>query len=183
MVAKLLISPEYQKLNRQLHVKFPTYGMSGYRWANKVLRLAREYNCKEILDYGCGKGSLRIALHTMKVEGIPGIIEYDPAISSIADPKLDPVDFVVCLDVLEHVEPDCILNVLDHLAFLTRKVLFATVATRPAKKNLLDGRNAHLIVEDWEWWEPLFSKRFKVIHIASNISQEGEFCITAIPIR
>jgi hypothetical protein len=67
---------------------------------------------------------------------------------------------VACIDVLEHIEPDLLDNVLDHLASLTELVLLATVHTGPASKVLSDGRNAHLIQQPMEWWLPKFMSRW-----------------------
>jgi hypothetical protein len=64
----------------------------------------------------------------------------------------EPHDLVVCSDVLEHIEPDCLGDVLRHLYDLTKKALFVDVACRPAKKVLADGRNAHLIQRDPSAW-------------------------------
>lgn len=84
---------------------------------------------------------------------------YDPGVPEYAElPK--PSEMVVCIDVLEHIEPDCIDDVLDHLAELTERILFATVCMRPAAKKLRDGRNAHLIQKPPEWWLPRFMERF-----------------------
>ena len=66
------------------------------------------------------------------------------------------------LDVLEHIEPECLDAVLDHMARLTQKAILLTVTTIPAAKNLADGRNAHLIVEPPEWWIPKLLQRWEM---------------------
>ena len=84
---------------------------------------------------------------------------YDPGVPEYADlPK--PSQMVVCIDVLEHIEPELLDNVLDHLEELTEEVLFATIHTEPAGKVLPDGRNAHLIQKPPEWWLPKIMERF-----------------------
>jgi hypothetical protein len=71
----------------------------------------------------------------------------------------DPADIVACTDVLEHIEPECLEDVLADLRRVTKKMGFFTIATRPAKKFLSDGRNAHLIQQDARWWlEKLWAK-------------------------
>lgn len=67
---------------------------------------------------------------------------------------------VACIDVLEHIEPDCLEAVLDDLRRLTEGVLFASVHTGPAFKTLSDGRNAHLTQQSAGWWLPKFCERF-----------------------
>jgi len=161
-----MISEEYRELNRKLHETNPDYGTSGEKYAKLVQELlqAPPFGGQEctILDYGCGKSTLRAAL--TRLEGVIHTNEknwqdFDPCIpSKDAPPK--PADLVVCTDVLEHIEPEFLDAVLDDLQRLTRISLFALIATRPAGKNLPDGRNAHLTVEGPNWWVPKLMERF-----------------------
>lgn len=151
-----LISEEYRKLNAQLHEQNPDFGINGREYVSHIADLAEKIGTKDILDYGCGKGTL--AMH------FPFTVnQYDPAIPRHADLP-EPADIVVCTDVLEHIEPDLIGNVLDHLKSLTKKVLFTTVAIGKAKKILPDGRNAHLIIEKPQWWFSVISERLDIIN-------------------
>jgi hypothetical protein len=148
-----LITPEYTALNAALHAS-ADFGSGGEKWAPFVNELIGEYACDDVLDYGCGKGKLRNALRI-------GIKEYDPAIPG-KDDEPEAADLVVCTDVLEHIEPECLNGVLDHLRRLTKKVALLNIATSPAFKTLSDGRNAHLIVETAEWWKERLSLYFNV---------------------
>jgi len=147
------ISPQYLALNRELH-RTGGYGVSGSHWAPMVSQLAQMLGTRDILDYGCGQRSLESTL------GFP-IHNYDPCIEGLDAPP-QPADVVACTDVLEHVEPECIDDVLDDLKRVTRKAGFFVIANRPAKKTLADGRNAHLIQEGREWWVPRLSQRFGI---------------------
>lgn len=148
-----LISDSYRRLNIELH-SHGKYGLHGGKWADKVGDIAKRIGAATILDYGCGQGSLRATLD------MP-VAEYDPAIAG-KDKRPQPADLVVCTDVLEHIEPDYLDNVVDDLHDLSIKGLFAVISTRPAKKLLADGRNAHLIVEPPSFWHATFSDRFTV---------------------
>ena len=64
--------------------------------------------------------------------------------------------------MLEHIEPELIDNVLDDLKRLTIGLGIFSVHTGPALKILADGRNAHLIQEQPEWWREKFLARFDV---------------------
>ena len=139
-----LITEDYREQNRQLHATRPDYGNIGQRFASLVINLGEKHKTTDILDYGCGKRSLERALGFT-------IRNYDPAINGL-DTAPEPADIVVCTDVLEHIELDCLDSVLADLARVTKKVCLANIATRPAKKNLPDGRNAHLIVRPARWW-------------------------------
>lgn len=148
----MLITPDYKALQEKFHVDRPDYGISGQKHVDTVLGLARQLNTKDILDYGCGKASLQ--------KGIPFPIQnYDPCMPEYAT-RPTAADIVVCTDVLEHIEHDCLSTVLADLHSLTRQLLFVNVACRPAAKFLPDGRNAHLIQETPNWWLTWLLPRF-----------------------
>lgn len=164
-----LITEDYLALNKELHERRPEYGISGVRWAARVAEIAKWVNAITILDYGCGKGTLGLALSHLLVRG------YDPAIEGLSD-EPEPADLVVCGDVLEHIEPDCLEAVLDDLKRCTVKAIFLTVVTGPAKKTLSDGRNAHLIQEPAEWWLPKIMARWELQAFHATV---GEFAVFA----
>jgi 2-polyprenyl-3-methyl-5-hydroxy-6-metoxy-1,4-benzoquinol methylase len=164
-----LITPEYVELNRKLH-EGGEYGRSGSWRVPDVIQLAVQSDAKTILDYGCGQGYLKKNL-TMPVR------EYDPAIAG-KDSLPSPADLVVCTDVLEHVEPECLDSVLEHLQALTLKICFVLVHLTPAKKVLADGRNAHLIQKPPEWWEKKLGEYFDVISKADG-DRESAFVLVA----
>ena len=154
----MLITPEYKDLLIREHKKFLNWGsLAGKYKPPRINEIASSKNVKTILDYGCGKGSLKIAMN----ERYPDYImsEYDPGIEG-KDTLPDPVDMVVCFDVLEHIEYECVNAVIEDLRRVTKKVLMAEVCSAPANKILLDGRNAHLIQEHGDWWVERFSKYF-----------------------
>lgn len=150
-----MITEEYRKLNAELHKTNEHYGTSGAKYVNQISALAMSLQTKDILDYGCGKSTL--------ANNLPyKIKQYDPAIPKYSSlPK--PADLVVCTDVLEHVEPELLGDVLNHLKELVLRKGFFIIATRPAKKILADGRNAHLIVEDARWWLAALWDKFKIV--------------------
>lgn len=152
-----LITPEYLAMNKAMHAQ-GNYGIGGWKRAKDVMHMAIKFDAKTILDYGCGQGRL-------KRECTLPIREYDPAITGKDSPPR-PHDLVVCSDVLEHVEPECLDSVLEHLKSLTIKACYVVVHLTPAKKVLPDGRNAHLIQEDHFWWDKKLSGYFRVAHVA-----------------
>lgn len=123
-----------------------------------------------MLDYGCGKGVLAEILSWVKIQN------YDPAVPEWAREPA-PADLVVCTDVLEHVEPDCLDAVLDHLQRLTLKALFVEIGLVPAFKHLDDGRNAHLIVQPVEWWLPRLWQRFSLHSVEMSYANHGMIAV------
>jgi hypothetical protein len=175
----MTISEEYRELNRQLHETNEHYGVSSAKWVDQVKGLIATNNITSFLDYGCGKALLLDAIKRefgdrVRCQG------YDPAIERFAASP-EPADLVACTDVLEHIEPEYLDAVLDDLARLTRRAAFLVVATRPAKKILPDGRNAHLIQEPYSWWLPRIWERWEMITFQSPAN--GEFQVIAIPKR
>lgn len=134
---------EYKALQQQLHAQ-GNYGGSGHKHAQYVLQLAQQLGSREVLDYGCGQCTLAKSLPFR-------ITNYDP-MQPEYDTEPEPHDLVVCSDVLEHIEPECLESVLEHLRSLTKRVCFIDVACRPANKTLADGRNAHLIQDEPTTW-------------------------------
>lgn len=140
----MLITEGYKRLQEQYHMQRPDYGCSGHKWADHIQNIARQLGTRDILDYGCGKQTLQ--------KNIPfPIHNFDPCIAELSE-KPAPADLVVCTDVLEHIEPGCLDAVLDDLVRLTKQFAFLEIATRPAVKFLPDGRNAHLVQENINWW-------------------------------
>jgi hypothetical protein len=165
------ISPEYLEQNRRLH-ETGHYGISGTRWAKTVANVCAVAGSRDVLDYGCGQCTLEKDL------GWP-IRNYDPCIPGLDAPP-EPADVVVCTDVLEHVEEDCLDEVLDDLQRVTRRIGFLVIATRPADKILPDGRNAHLIQQAAPWWLPKLERRFAVSQVKP---MNGEFAVVVRPLQ
>ena len=151
------ISAEYRDLNLQLHRSNPDYGRAAHAIAPLVVQLAQGVRAHSLLDYGCGKGTLRPAV--LALDPDLEVAEYDPAMPGKDGPPA-PCDIAVCIDVLEHIEPDCLHDVLSHIQSLGRGGAFFIVDTVPAQKTLADGRNAHIIVEDLAWWQQTLEAYF-----------------------
>jgi hypothetical protein len=144
----MLISEPYRALNAELHVKDPDWGTGGDAWIMHALAASQ---ATDILDYGAGKTK------------IAGAKRYDPAIPEIAF-EPEPADVVVCSKVLEHVEPECLDDVLDHLRRLTLRLVIIKVSIFKSGKHLSDGRNAHLIIEHQNWWLEKFLARWDLLY-------------------
>ena len=154
-----LISEDYRKMQQELH-RNPNYGVASVQYAPLVAEVMRAVGTHELLDYGAGKGRLGLTLEQTFQQPLT-IHHYDPAIPQWAKAPA-PCKFVACIDVLEHIEPSLIDNVLDDLKRVTTGVGVFTVHTGPAAKVLLDGRNAHLIQQPPAWWLPKFLSRFEL---------------------
>lgn len=155
-----LISEEYRKMQEELH-RNPDYGVASVQYAPVVVEILKQVRAEELLDYGAGKGRLGVELKRLMASP-PRVRHYDPARPEwAATPQ--PAPFVTCIDVLEHIEPDLLDNVLDDLRRVTVGKGFFTVHTGPAIKVLADGRNAHLTQQPPAWWLPRMLDRFDLV--------------------
>ena len=145
-----LISNEYKEQCILLHQQSPQWGNAAgdpklHKSTAQFIRSIWEHNGKgSILDYGCGKGYVAIHLD------VP-VMEYDPGIPG-KDQSPEPAALVVCLDVLEHIEPEYLEVVLKDLQRVVLKRGIFSISHNLATAILPDGRNAHLIIKDSDWW-------------------------------
>lgn len=165
------ISTEYRKLLEAEHSE-NVWGKTAEFMTAPIRKYLNRMETTKFLDYGAGHGGLR-----KTIGHIYDITEYEPGRPEVSNPP-EPHDYVVCIDVLEHVEPDLLDNVLKDLQRVTRKGGLFQIATRPARKILKDGRNAHLIVEDADWWLKKLSKYFTLAdaQIRTGIDVRVEVC-------
>lgn len=158
--AATLISDEYQAQQQHLH-ETTEYGTMAQHYGPLVSQIIDKLEITHLLDYGCGR---RMGLlKTLKTKSKLTYQGYDPGagLEELATAPI-PAQMVCCIDVLEHIEPPYLENVLDHLASLTEVVALMSIHTGPAMKTLPDGRNAHLTQEPIEWWLPKLMSRFDI---------------------
>jgi hypothetical protein len=156
----MLISDDYRAQQKHLHEN-TVYGVASAQFAPLVAKLIDQYAVSELLDYGAGSRLTLIRTISEKrlCKNKFDYHPYEPAVEQYAATP-EPRDMVACIDVLEHIEPDCLDAVLDDLKRCTLRVGLFSVHCGPANKRLPDGRNAHLIQEPPEWWLPKITDRF-----------------------
>jgi hypothetical protein len=160
-----VITEEYRKLQQELHLN-PNYGVASLHFAPIIADIIKNFNVESLSDYGAGKKNLLKGLTDLGIN-LKVYQPYDPAFPDYGEPKT--ADLVCCIDVLEHIEPELIDNVLQDLANITTKFAFFSVHMGPARKVLADGRNAHLIQKPSSWWLEKFIKHFEILHL--NVHQ------------
>lgn len=156
-----LITEDYRALNMRLHDREPRYGTSGHNWAAEVRSIVDRTGAKSVLDYGCGKGTLKAALQGLKV------FEYDPAVPGKSSLP-SSAGVVVCTDVMEHVEPECTDAVIAHLCGKATRAVFVVVCCIEGERLLDDGRPAHVNVHPQAWWHERFSAFGKFEQLPSS---------------
>lgn len=144
-----LTTAGYRSQLQQKHAA-DRWGKSGHSHLPEVMGMVRDLGAQSIVDYGCGRGSLKPAVE--REDAALRVFEYDPGIPG-KDILPKPADLVVSTDVLEHIEHEKLNAVLRHIFLLAKKGAYLVIATKPARETLPDGRNAHLIVKNPAWWE------------------------------
>lgn len=142
------ISKSYADQLKQMHSGQGTKIGFGVEPPKKLVEVISKYSPNTILDYGCGSGAMMNSINSLfpnvKITG------YDPGVEKYSQFP-NSVDLMYSADVLEHIEPFALEETLKKL-WNTAKVHYHNIACHPAKKNLPDGRNCHLIIEQPDWW-------------------------------
>lgn len=162
MSEKILVSPEYQALLQRQHKETIWGGNRDFRHMTELLTLIQKSpafakaGMLTILDYGAGRESLRA--HVERERFPFAVTSYDPGTGKHELPE--KADFVVCCDVLEHIEPPLLFHNLERIFSIAQKAIYLVIALRQAKAPMVDGSPAHLIVQqasdwiDWLTWYP-----------------------------
>lgn len=167
-MSSILISESYKKQQEHLH-ETQVYGTASIEKAPMVAKLMNNLGVSKLLDYGSSKlcNLFKTLTEDRLVEHKFQYIPYDPAVEKYAETP-EPAEMVACIDVLEHIEPELLDNVLNDLERVTECIGFFSIHCGPAGKVLQDGRNAHLIQKPMEWWLPKLWERFEVQNFAKT---------------
>jgi hypothetical protein len=153
-----VISDEYKDLLKENHDQAGAkkWGRSGGRnFGDRVAEFIRKRKgIKTVLDFGAGQQSLEQRVKELEPERYAELVwtNYDPGIRGIDTPPTESFDLIISSDVLEHIEPVELPNVLKWIYEHHKYYQYHLIACDPCKSTLPDGRNAHLIVETPEWW-------------------------------
>jgi hypothetical protein len=169
-VTDKLISPEYQAQCEQYHKENPAWGSGPAQHFHRILNFLEEFKSREVIDYGCGKGMLSSVDTKRKYRN------YDPCVPQFKERPL-PTGLLVCVDVLEHIEPESIDAVLEDIGFLTMGRCLLVISTVPAHDILPDGRNAHISLYPYEWWFNKLAETFRVKTVQTDPSFVSFTCI------
>lgn len=177
-------SPEYEKQLKEVHKgRRPDkqWGTTGARnFGDHIVKFLehRRGTIRSVLDFGAGQGRLGEYVLDNAVDIRVSWTNYDPGVAGID--QLEPgreYDLVVSSDVLEHVEPEMVGPTLAQLDSLSTKAQYHHIACAPCGLILPDGRNAHLTVEDPEWWKERFLEipNWHLMYFAAELlKQRGE---------
>ena len=162
-----LLSDSYKQTLLDTHMSMKNTWGGGHS-VDKLPKYEQEMSklgVKTILDYGCASGKFKVFMTKRKPQYT--VYEYDPGIVG-KDTLPKPADYIVCCDVMEHIEQEYLQDVMKHLQSLVIKGGFFNISTKDAITILSDGTNAHKIVKDGNWWVDIFKKYFDVYDVEIN---------------
>lgn len=143
-----IIDKTYQMQIQRMHAKGKFN--NGAKQFGLVAPFIEQYRPTELIDFGCGKGALIAAIKEQWPD--IAVAGYDPGNPEFDNLPTRPYDTVISTDAIEHIEPEHLAETLKLIGQTMLRCGFFRIACHPAKKRLPDGRNAHLIVEQPEWW-------------------------------
>mgnify|MGYP003137373477 FL=1 len=140
------------------HKQNPTHwigeSLGEYKYQIWDIILRNKY--KHILDYGSGKAKFhKLLFNNLKTPGAPlniNIVAYDPGYEPFSTKPTGRFDFVMCIDVMEHVQEDKVEEVLADI-FNFADDVFLAISCYPATQTLLNGKNAHYTIKEPQWWK------------------------------
>lgn len=160
------ITKGYRSEMTRRHLASKSWGNSAknYGGADVLGLLDRFPNIKTVLDFGCGKGSMKEYVEARTWRKDLRWTEYDPGIPCKAALPQGRYDMVLSCDVLEHIEPNELTETLNQLADWTQVLSYHNIACSPTGHLFADGEHAgkdvHLIVEPPLWWLDTIDRAF-----------------------
>lgn len=174
----------YEKIYTNIFNKYKNYNSNtsvSYQVAKSFLDLKIK-ECNSIADIGTGKGNLinlikqdkkyfNLKINCYDLDLFFNIKKYKNLTFkkiNLVDKNslnvIEKVDFLFCLDVLEHIEENYIDSILEKLSQKS-KYTFFTIANH---SDVFDGVELHLIQKDVEYWNKLIKKYYsKIINVQS----------------
>ena len=136
-------------LYKTLHIQNSSYGSTANQYTKYIADFIKYTEVKSVLDFGCGKGSLK---KDLKQKYNLEIDEYDPAIESKNIIPKTQYELIITTDVLEHLYEDEINMFFKDILTLNPYYMFHAICTRKADNNLPDGTNAHKTIKPRARW-------------------------------
>jgi|AACY02.5.fsa_nt_gi hypothetical protein len=144
--------------------KFKGYSLkNNLKFINNIIK---KNNINSLIDYGCGK-AMYYSDYPFEKKNLD-IFLYDPYFIKYKKLPKKKYELLICTDVMEHIQKHEIEESLIKMDNYSIKNLYFSICTRPAKKILPDGQNAHVT---------LMSKQAWIAIIKKNISKEKKVYI------
>tara|TARA_R110000851_G_scaffold78207_2_gene172493 strand:+ start:5786 stop:6382 length:597 start_codon:yes stop_codon:yes gene_type:complete len=156
-------------------------------WGRAFYNAIEDLGVKTILDVGCGSGAFCLDMVTIfeatHAYGIdvasvsldlvpknhPDLTFFDGSATKLPLQD-DAVEWVASFDVLEHIQPEDVDQVLDEITRVSTKGLLLTISHRLSNE-IVNGENLHATVQPLSWWQAKLESR------GWNVTPLGESAI------
>lgn len=169
-----LLTDYYRAQLREKHRVSP-WGGSGWLWIPDLVKLMLKTSIKSptVLDYGAGRRTFKAKMSVIMPH--VHVVEYDPGVPGIDKLPQERFDYVVCTDVMEHVEEQFVDATLQRIRYYARQGVVFNIACAPSRSLLPDGTNTHVTVRPPEWWMKRIKPMYKAIEDTRLVSKHLSF--------
>jgi len=150
------ISDGYRETVLDMHSKSDWGNSSGQMSGDTIVSFLKSFpDIKTILDYGCGKGSLKIWAEDSGITGREWTL-YDPGMPEFQEKPTGKFDLVITTDMLEHVEEKYLDDVIEEINSYTNKYLYNEIACYLARaffqSGPYKGKDLHINLKAPDEW-------------------------------
>jgi len=156
-------------------------------WGAGVEQWIKANGVKSLLDVGCGNGQFAInvsafisEVHALDIASVRSgnvlndstqIVKYHDADAKAIPLEDNSVEIVTAFDVLEHISPEELDQVLDEMNRVSTDGMVFSIALRVAQRDIPEN-TLHLSVHNLQWWKEKLGKYGKV-YLSGKIPETG----------
>ena len=148
----------------------------GEGFASEFVRLAQITKETSVIDFGCGTGRGGKAIHELTgcsvvlTDFADNCLDEDTklpfVVSDLAEPMGLRADVGYCTDVMEHIPPDQVHDVIENIMECVDRCFFK-IAMFPDNMGALIGQPLHLSVFPLQWWVSMFAG-YEILYAAGE---------------
>lgn len=138
----------------------------------EALPLIERLAPRSVIDIGCAGGVFPRLLHERGIRPVTGVdfvlpdtVAPAPGLSFVEAPAhatgLETVDMVTSFDMLEHLLPEEVDEVLREFRRLARRWVLVSICYRPSRRTAM-GEGLHMTVRSEKWWMARLQAAFGV---------------------
>lgn len=180
--------PEDEKYRRMWSLDAYRAHSPGEREAETFVKAAAIREDTHVIDFGCGSGKGAAQIHALTgcpvtmVDFADNAVDAGNSLPFVVKDLTKPMglcgDVGYCTDVMEHIPPDDVREVIDNIMACVDRCWFK-IALFHDNMGALIGQPLHLSVFPAEWWEKVFYG-YRILHQAID---PGEFAYATFHVQ
>lgn len=138
-----------------------TYGV-GNHGSQAIPIIHQEIKPRNVLDVGCGSNAFCKLLRPLGIEAVG--VDFASPLADVPAPAHDlpflggAFDLLTAFDVLEHLLPEEVPEVMDEFARVARRAWLFSICCRDSTRRSPDGSTLHPTVRPKRWWVDCLSR-------------------------